>query len=203
MKRVSTWAAALVLLAPPTPGRAQSQPWEVSGAVAYTPSFGLDRQAPELSGLAVRGGLTWGAQLARSFSPHWGAEISWAQQSSALQLETEAGSADLFEMNVAQLHANAVRLFAAADSRLRPFVFAGLGATFLSGRDLKSETKVSFGLGGGVKYFPWKTIGLRGQIRYKPTLLRDDEAGTYCDPFGFCQGALHQFEFAAGVIVRF
>ena len=64
-------------------------------------------------------------------------------------------------------------------------------------------SKFSFGLGGGVKYFPWKTLGLRGQIGYKPTLLKDEGAGDYCDPFGFCQGTLHQFELGAGVIVRF
>ena len=106
-------------------------------------------------------------------------------------------------MSVAQLHGNAVRVFGAKDSRLRPFLFAGLGASFLSGRDLQSETKLSFGIGGGVKYFLWKTIGLRGQMGYKPTLLNDEEAGRYCDPFGFCQGTLHQFDLSAGVIVRF
>ena len=170
---------------------------------AHTPSAGLDRQAPELSGLDIRGGFTWGVQVARSFTPHWGAEVSWTQQSSALQLETGDGSADLFTMTVGQLHGNAVRQFGAVDSRLRPFVFAGLGATFLSADDLQSETKLSFGLGGGVKYFPWKTIGVRGHFRYKPTLLNDDDAGDFCDPFGFCQGTLHQIEFAVGAIVRF
>ena len=106
-------------------------------------------------------------------------------------------------MTVGQLHGNAVRQFGAEDARLRPFVFAGLGATFLSADDLQSETKLSLGLGGGVKYFPWKAIGLRGHFRYKPTLLNDEDAGRFCDPFGFCQGTLQQIEFAVGAIVRF
>jgi opacity protein-like surface antigen len=203
MSRVTTAGLATALLALSGSGWAQSQPWELSAAAGYTPSASLTRQASELSGLDVRGGLTWDVRLARSFGPRWVAEISWAQQSSALQLETDDGSADLFEMGVAQLHGNAVYQFGTADSRLRPFLFAGLGATFLSGRDLQSETKFSFGFGGGVKYFPWKTLGLRAQIGYKPTLLKDDGAGDYCDPFGFCQGTLHQFELGAGVIVRF
>jgi hypothetical protein len=183
------------------PARAQS--WELSGLAGYTPSASLDHQAPELSGLDIRGGFTWGVQVSRSFTPHWSAEVSWTRQSSALRLETGAGNADLFAMTVGQLHGNAVRQFGAVDARLRPFVFAGIGATFLSGDDLESETKLSFGLGGGVKYFPWKRIGVRGQIRYKPTLLHDDEAGRFCDPFGFCQGTLQQIEFAVGAIVRF
>ena len=201
MKRFTAGAVAMVLLALSAPAWAQS--WELSGMAGQTPSAGLDRQAPELSALDIRGGFTWGAQVARSFSPHWGAEVSWTRQSSALQLETGDGSADLFTMSVGQLHGNAVRRFGAADSRLRPFVLAGLGATFLSADDLQSETKLSLAVGGGVKYFPSKTIGVRGHFRYKPTLQNDEDAGDLCDPFGFCQGALQQIEFPVGAIVRF
>jgi len=192
---------AVVLMALPAPARAQS--WEVSGLAAHTPSVALDRQASELSGLDIRGGFTWGVQGARWFTQNWGAEALWTQQSSALRLETEAGSADLFTMTVGQLHGNAVRQFGAVDARLRPFVFAGLGASFLSADDLESETKLSFGLGAGVKYLLWKAIGVRGHLRYKPTMLNDEDAGDFCDPFGFCQGFLQQIEFAAGAVVRF
>jgi hypothetical protein len=31
----------------------------------------------------------------------------------------------------------------------------------------------------------------------------DEDAGDFCDPFGFCQGWLHQLEVAGGVAVRF
>jgi hypothetical protein len=199
MKRLG--AAAFGLLALAAPAGAQS--WEASATVGYTTAAGLDRQAPELSGLAVRGGFTWGAQAAYAFTPHWSAEVSWARQSSGLQLETAAGSADLFSMSVGQLHANAVFRFGAEDARLRPFVFAGVGATFLGGDELESETKLSFGLGGGVAYFLAKPYGVRAHVRYKPTLLDDDDAGRYCDPFGFCQGTLNQLELAVGAVVRF
>jgi opacity protein-like surface antigen len=194
-------ATALILLTLAQPGWAQS--WEVSGLAAYTPSVALDRQAPELSGLDIRGGFTWGVQGARLFTPHWGAEVLWMQQSSALQVGAEAGTAELFTISVRQLHGNVVRDFGRADARLRPFVFAGLGATFFSADDLESETKFSFGLGGGVKYFPWKAIGVRGHFRYKPTMLNDEDAGDFCDPFGFCQGSLQQIEFSGGAVIRF
>jgi opacity protein-like surface antigen len=203
MRRFTAAASIIAVLALSMPAPARAQSWELSGMVGYTPSTGLDHKAPELSGLDIRGGFTWGAQLEHSFSAHWGADISWMHQSSALQLETGSGSADLFAMTVGQLHGDVVRQFGAADARLRPFVFAGLGATFFSGNDLQSETKLSLGLGGGVKYFPWKTIGFRGHFRYKPTLVHDEDAGRFCDPFGFCQGTLQQVEFAVGAIVRF
>jgi opacity protein-like surface antigen len=201
MSRVIAFAAAIALLAISVPARAQS--WEVSGLAAFTPSAGLDNQAPELSELDIAGGFTWGIQGARLFGPRWGAEVLWTQQGSALVVGTEAGSTDLFTMTIRQLHGDVVYHLGAADARLRPFVFGGLGATFFSADDLDSETKFSFGLGAGVKYFRWESIGIRAHFRYKPTMLNDEDAGRFCDPFGFCQGTLSQIEFAGGAVVRF
>ena len=75
MNRVTVFAAAVALLVTSSPVQAQS--WEVSGVVGYTPSVDLDRRAPELDQLAIRGGFTWGVQGARLFTPHWGAEALW------------------------------------------------------------------------------------------------------------------------------
>ena len=201
MRHVTLTAAVLIwMLAPPT---ARAQSWEVSGFIGHTPSADLDRRAPELDELSIRGGFTWGAQAARLFTSQWAAEVSWTEQASALEIGTAAGTADLFTMKVRQLHGNVVYHFGDAGARLRPFAFAGLGATFFSAADLQSETKFSWGFGGGVKYFPWEGLGFRGHFRYKPTMLNDEGAADFCDPFGFCQGTLSQIEFAAGAVVRF
>jgi opacity protein-like surface antigen len=125
------------------------------------------------------------------------------QQGSALRLATEAGAANVFTMTIQQLHGNVLYHFGGRDTKLRPFVFGGLGATFFSATELESETKLSYGLGGGVKYFPSKSIGARASFRYTPTMLNDDETVAFCDPFGFCQGSLQQIEFAVGAVVRF
>ena len=201
MNRRTACATAVILLALSASTSAQS--WEVSGLGAYTPAVSLDNRAPELSELDIRDGFTWGVQAAHFFTPQWGAEVLWTQQSSALRIGTDAGSADLFTMTIRQLHGNVVRHFGGGEARLRLFAFAGLGATFFSADDLESETKFSLGLGGGVKYFPWKAVGFRGHFRYKPTMLDDEDAGRFCDPFGFCQGSLQQIEFAGGAVVRF
>jgi len=197
----TTIAAGLVLLA--LSASASGQSWEASGLLGYTPSVALDRRAPELTELDIRGGFTWGLQAGHLFSQRWGAELLWMQQGSALRLGTEAGAADLFTMTIQQLHGNVLYHFANRDSKLRPFVFGGLGATFFSATELESETKFSYGLGGGVKYFPWSAIGARASFRYTPTMLSDDETVAFCDPFGFCQGSLNQIEFAVGAVVRF
>ena len=201
MRRLSIAVLTVALLG--VPRSAQAQSWEVSGLAGYTPSVNLDRRAPQLRDLAIRSGFTWGAQASRALTSTWAVEALWMEQASALEAGTLAGTADLFTMTVRQLQGQAVYQLGRPDSRLRPFLFAGVGATFFSADDLESETKLSFGFGGGVKYFVWSNIGVRGHFRYKPTMLDDEEAGDFCDPFGFCQGMLNQIEVAAAVVVRF
>jgi opacity protein-like surface antigen len=201
VSRLTAVVAAIALLAVCAPAKAQS--WEVSGLAAFTPSAGLDNRAPELDELNIGGGFTWGVQGALLFGPRWGAEVLLTQQGSALTVGTDAGSTDLFTMTIRQLHGDMLYHFGAANARLRPFVFGGFGATFFSADDLDSETKFSFGLGAGIKYFRWEAIGVRAHFRYKPTMLNDEDAADFCDPFGFCQGTLQQIEFAGGAVVRF
>jgi hypothetical protein len=184
-------------------GAASAQSWEMGGLAGFTPSVSLENHAPELDDVRVRGGFTWGIEATRFFTVNWGAEITWMQQASALQVETPAGSEDLYRMSILQLHADVVYQLGTADARWRPFVFGGAGATFFGATDLDSATKASLGIGAGIKYFPWATVGLRGQFRYKPTALNDDLEGGPCDPFGFCQGTLRPIEFTGGVVIRF
>jgi len=181
----------------------QAQRWEVSGLSGFVPSVDLDRRAPELNQIDIRGGYTWGLQTSRLFTPHWAAEALWTQQSSALEIGTIAGTGDLFTISIRQLQGNAVYRFGSADKHLQPFAFVGFGATFFHADEVPSETKFSLGLGGGAKYFPWRNVGIRGHVRYAPTNLNDRGSGDFCDPFGFCNGLLRQVEFAGGVVLRF
>ena len=188
-------------VAAPLPARAQA--WEVSGFIGVTPSADLDRVARELDQLSLGNGFTWGAQAARLFTPHWAAEAMWTEQSSALEIGTAAGTADLFNITIGQVQGNVVYHFGRPDARLRPFAFAGIGASFFRAPDVSPESKFSWGFGGGIKYFAWDTLGLRAHFRYKPVMLNDEDAGDFCDAFGFCQDTLQQIEFAAGATVRF
>ena len=201
--RRRTAAALPLLLSLAVPAVARAQSWEASLLAGYTPSAGLDRHAPELDALDVGGGFTWGAQAGYRFSPRWAVEALYTDQGTALVADSESGRAELFSFDVRQLHGDAVLHLGAADARVRPFLTFGLGATFLSGAGLPSETKLSLGLGAGVKYFPRPSLGVRAHVRYKPTFLGDEDAGDFCDPFGFCQDRLDQLELLAGVVFRF
>jgi hypothetical protein len=190
-----------LLLAAPEAARAQS--WEASLLAGYTPSTGLDRTAPELNALDVGGGFTFGAQAGYAFSPRWAVEALYTDHDAGLMVDSETARAELFEFDIRTLHGAAVVHLAASDARFRPFLTLGLGATFLSGADLPSETKFSLGLGGGFKYFQGESFGVRVQARYRPTFLGDEDAGDFCDPFGFCQDRLDQLEIMGGIVFRF
>ncbi len=169
----------------------------------FTPTVALDRQAPELTEVNIPGGLSWSVQGARFFTAQWGVEGTFSQQRTSLEIGTAAGADDLYTMTLARIEASVVYQFGDGSARLRPFVFGSAGTTLFSARDLESEAKPAFSLGAGVKYFRWKTVGLRGQFNYKPTWLNDDPDGTFCAPFGFCQSRLQQVEITAGGIIRF
>lgn len=181
----------------------RAQSWEASGIFGFTPAANIDRQAPELSDVDIRDGFTWGFQGARFFKPHLAAEVMWTQHESALEVQTSGGRADLFTMRVRQLHGDILYQLGRADARWRPFAFGGLGATFFTADTVETETKFSLNVGAGVKWFLTPEAGIRAHVRYKPTFIKDTSSGNFCDPFGFCQDALQQFEFAGGVVLRF
>jgi outer membrane protein W len=199
MRAAIALAAVVVLIAP---AQAHAQSWEASGLFGFTPSATIDKRASELSDADIRGEITWGLQGARFFTPSLGAEVVWTQQASAFEVGTSDGKADLFTMTVRQLHANVVYRLGRAGAKWQPFVFGGLGASFFTSDTVESETKLSLDAGGGVNLFLSRSVGARAHVRYKPTFL-NDSSSDFCDPFGFCQGTLHQIEFAAAAVLRF
>jgi opacity protein-like surface antigen len=202
MKHLATLTVCVALLAG-SPARAQQVEIVPLAAAGFTMAADIDRNAPEISELRIKDGFTWGGQVGYFLSQHWGIEGSFTRQATAMEIGTSAGRADLFEMNVGKLHGNVVYQFAPGGARVRPFLFAGLGTTFFSARYLKTETKLSTAIGGGIKYFPRSNVGVSMHLRYAPTRLDDESAADFCDPFGFCQGTLQQIDLMTGLILRF
>ena len=196
MKRLLT--ILIVLAAPP----AFSQGFEAALVGGYTTAGGIEQKALGIQDLQLAGSFTWGASAGYFFSPRFGVEASWTRQGSDLEIGTAQGSAELFDVDIDQVQGSFVYQLGGEQSRLRPFFTAGAGAAFFSATDLVGETKLLFGLGAGLKWMPAKRVGVRLQARYTPTHL-NDASSDFCDPFGFCQGWLHQLELTGGVVVRF
>lgn len=192
----------LAIVALALPASAQSHT-ELSLLAGFTSSDDIEQKARGIETLELSSGFTtWSVTAARFFSPRIGVEVSFAEQDAAITIGTAAGTAELFDVTAQQLHGNFVYAFAKEEARFVPFAFAGLGLTFLDARELPGETKFSWDVGAGLKWFPGRTFGARLQARYNPTRLAD-ESSEFCDPFGFCQGSFQQFEVTGGVSIRF
>jgi opacity protein-like surface antigen len=199
---VTLRSAFLLLLALATPAAAQSHN-ELSVLVGTASSAEIERKAPAIESLELASGFpVWHVSAARFFSPRFGVEISFAEQDAALELGSRGETAELYDVTLQQAHLNAVYAFAAESRRLTPFVFAGLGLTFLDASEVPGETKFSWDVGAGAKFFPGRTFGARAQVRYAPTLVNDDGAES-CSPIGFCESSFRQFEFTGGLSIRF
>lgn len=196
MKRLLAFLSVLAA-APAFP-----QGLEVAALGSYTTPGGLTHDARTVEDLKLTGSFAWGASVGLFFSPRLGIEASWARQESGLGLTTDQASVELFDVTIDRIQGSFVYQFGGADSRWRPFLCAGAGAAIFSSTDITSETKLALNAGAGLKWLPSKRFGARLSARYAPTYL-NDAASDFCDPFGFCQEWLQQFELTAGVVVRF
>ena len=190
---------ALVLAA----GPAWAQHTEIAAVAGYTTAGGIEMKAPQFQDLAIDDSFTVGLQVARFFNTHVGVEGSWIRQHSGLAFTTRGGSGELFELHADQLQASFVYQFGGDESPLQPFVSAGLGATFFSAHEPETEAKLAPVLAAGLKWYPSSgNVGARLMARYIPTHL-NDSGSDFCDPFGFCQSWLQQFQLLGGISLRF
>ena len=200
MTRVMTLVAALLAL---SASAARAQSWDISAMAGYALPTELDHAARGVDSTKIDGGPSWQFAVGRNFNHRWGVEVLWTEQFTGFSVESNGASGRIFDMSILQLHGNLLYGFGAEGSRLQPYALVGLGSTFFTSPDLQDETKISMGFGAGLKYFVRREIGVRGQFRYKSHFLNDAQSTDFCDPFGFCQSTLGQFEFAGGVTFRF
>jgi len=192
----------LTVLALLSAAPAFSQGFEVTALAGYTTPGSLQHDTRTLEDLKLAGSFTWGATLGWFFSPRLGVEASWARVGSGVEVATAEASQEMFDVTIDQFQGSLVYQLGGAESHIRPFVTAGAGASIFRSTDIETETKLSFGMGAGLKWLPSKRLGARLQAKYTPTYLHD-KASDFCDPFGFCQNWVHQFELTGGVVVRF
>jgi hypothetical protein len=181
---------------------AYAQRLEVAPIIGYTTSATLDRTADEVDELKINGGTTWGARGTYLVTERLGVEAMWTYQATELTMSAAASSAELFEMSINQVYGHVTYEFGNGLARLRPFIFGGVGATFLGASDLDGEVKPAWDVGGGVKWFLQRHFGIEGRVRYKPTEL-SDSSGRMCGPFDFCQGTLGNVGIATTFFTRF
>lgn len=97
-----------------------------------------------------------------------------------------------------------------SSAKFRPYLAGGIGFTHWgkgAGVTLPFNNTVGFNLGGGVKYFFVKHVGMRIDFRWLPSRTTSQLA-EYCDPFFGCYAAnqnnyAQQVQLNGGLIFRF
>jgi len=132
-------------------------------------------------------------------------EVLWSQQNTRVQ-QTAPVNAQLFDVNVGYYQIGGTYLF--TTEGVQPFMVASLGATYISPQQAgyQSETKFSFGIGGGVKLPIGRHFGLRLEARAYGTVLNNDSSAVCTN--GSCLihvsgNLMWQYEANAGVYLSF
>jgi len=216
MRRVLVLAALLALVSSP----AFAQRVEVSASIGWTFSDGVsfegtvpingnlyDRVDPADS---VSYGFTFGVFA----TPQFEIEFMWNRQATTLDV-TGVGAANELsgDLNIDTYHANFVYNLGDEDTRIRPFLYFGLGATNYGDAEFTARTvpgvsRFSWGVGGGVKAFASPNVGFKGTLAWRPTYIKTDDYGWWCDPFWGCTvvgdaNFANQIEFSGGIVLRF
>jgi hypothetical protein len=115
---------------------------------------------------------------------------------------------DAYHSDIDQYQFGTLYMFRNSEVKLRPYVAGSVGFTHDSNSNgTPNRTEFSYSLGGGVKYYLSRHLGLRGDIRYLPTYGSSSNA-TYCDPFFGCYTTkvshyLNRANFVGGIVFKF
>lgn len=157
-------------------------------------------------GLDINDSEAYGVVLSINMTPETQIEFLYSHQSTEIEPKGLFSPTSLTGLDMDYYHLGGNYIWNPKKD-LRPFIQASLGVTHLNPdrAGLESENRLSFGIGGGVKYFFTKHIGLRLDGRALATILGSSGA-IFCS--GGCtirvEGTeLWQFEGGLGLIFAF
>ena len=202
---------SLTMLAVALASVSHAQKIEVTPHVGYKwgGSVPVQSEEQDINKIKFDPSMSAGVNVGYNFTENFGVEFLWNRQfSKATGLLSEGGEfQSKISVNLDEYFGNLVYNFRDEDAKLRPFLLGGMGATRASGGG-SAESRVSFNVGGGVKYFFHNNMGLRMQIRWNPTYLYSTSGGVWCNWWGGCyvipnDHYMNQGEATIGWIFRF
>jgi opacity protein-like surface antigen len=225
-KKVALWGVAFVVTG--SMAMAQEKKVEVGVNFGYTLSEGVNID-PTMTSIGTvnkinpTNAMSWGLHFDYLASENFAIGFLWDQQKNKLNADVQNGSKfDISDNTTYNYHGVFTYNLGTEDSKIRPYFFGGLGATHFSGGNLLletippptatkvgSETQFSTTWGGGVKFFPSKSVGLKFDLRWTPTYIKSDAEGIWCG--GYYWGCWvvgdsdysNQLKMSAGIIFRF
>ena len=170
--------------------------------------------------LRVNDALSYGSFLGYNLSENFQLEFMWDRNNTSYSAHdiTTQEYYKAYNSDIDQFQFGGLYMFRGSEHRLRPYFAASLGFTHDSNGSVTTpgsptvgttpnRTAFAYSLGGGVKYYLNRHVGLRGDVRFLPT-YGSSSNGEYCDPFFGCYTArvhnyLNRGNFVGGLIFRF
>jgi len=183
--------------------------YETSGSYPVSLNSGGSISNP-INELRVNDALAYGAFLDYNLAENFQLEFMWNRNNTSYSARQVSDGTyfKAYNSNIDQFQFGGNYTFLDSTHRLRPYAAFSAGFTHDSNSGGNSDrTEFSYSLGGGVKYYLSRHIGLRGDARYLPT-YGSSSYGVYCYPFGPCYSAkvanfLNRGNFVGGIIFNF
>lgn len=183
--------------------------FETSGSYPVNLSSGGVITNP-IDQLRVNQATSYGTFLDYNLAENFQLEFMWDRNNTSYSARQASDGTyfKAYNSDIDQFQFGGNYTFLDTTHRFRPYAAFSAGFTHDSnGGGNSNRTEFSFSLGGGVKYYLSRHIGLRGDIRYLPT-YGSSSYGVYCYPFGPCYTAkvanfLNRGNFVGGIIFNF
>jgi opacity protein-like surface antigen len=194
------------------PSARAQRTYEVTPFVGTRFGGKIDVATSTVDHINIKSGIEYGAIGDVSIWPNFDFEFIWNRQPTTLSAHSSVDGSitPLTNANLDMYQFGMSYAFRSPEAKLKPFFATGLGFTHF-GQDrqvLAFTDRFSYNVGGGVKYFFDRHVGLRLETRYSPSHTTSRNA-IVCNPFfGFCSQATvankaQQGQANLGLIFRF
>ena len=220
MFRKSILLTALAVLLSAAPAFSQEPRFEAGAFFGWTFSDGASGE-----GLFAQDGnfynridpkdsIKWGLNFGYLATEQAEVGFQFSRQNSKLTVGG-TNTTDVGDMGILNYHGYVAYNFGEADTKVRPYVLIGVGATHFPSVDIPrtqfqtpSNTKFSTTWGTGVKFFTSPKFGIKVGAQWTPVYLKSDANGWWCDPWFGCYVVgdaqySNQLDILGGVVFKF
>ena len=213
--------SALLVLATTSAAWAQSPKVEVGALFGYSLTDGVSGDPRKaLDGnvydrVDPKDSMSFGLSFGYFVTPKAQIGFLWRRQPTSMEVSGTTVKV-LGDMNIDGYHGYGAYYFGDEESKVRPYVMGGIGASYYGGFSFKTtagtttvngNTQFSSTWGAGVKIYPSPKVGFQAGMQWTPTYIKSDPGGYWCGWYGCYVVAdaqySNQIEFLSGITFRF